>query len=85
MSEICAIKNRPGRDLWLFGAAQLTPALLDARLVDELQLAVHPVLLGAAKPLFHGASERTIFTLINTQAYSSGVVQLIYQLKSRQR
>jgi len=84
-SEIRAIKNRPGRDLWLFGGAQLTTALLDARLVDELQLAVHPILLGAGRALFHGASERIMLTLIDTRAYSSGLVQLIYQLKSRQR
>jgi dihydrofolate reductase len=84
-SEIRAIKNRAGRDLWLFGGAQLTAALLDARLVDELQLAVHPILLGAGKALVHGVTGQTECTLVDTRAYTSGLVQLIYQLKPGQR
>jgi dihydrofolate reductase len=56
--EINKIKNRPGKDIWLFGGAALTASLMNLGLIDEFWLSVHPVVLGSGKPLFQNISER---------------------------
>src|SRR3712207_2492918 len=45
-TEVSKIKNQPGKDIWLFGGAALTASLLQLGLIDEMALAVHPVILG---------------------------------------
>ena len=52
---------------------------LNTGLVDEIQLAVHPILLSKGKSLFKDIKERKYFKLIDTKTYSSGLVQLFYQ------
>ena len=79
-TEVEKIKQEEGKDIWLFGGAGLTTSLLNAGLVNELSLAVHPILLGAGKPLFNNIKERTNLTLINTKAYSTGLIVLNYSL-----
>jgi len=75
------IKNQPGKDIWLFGGSELITSFINGGLIDELLLAVHPIILGDGKPLFKGVKERQYFDLKNTQTYSSGLVQLFYQKK----
>ncbi|XZF14560.1 dihydrofolate reductase family protein [Chitinophagaceae bacterium MMS25-I14] len=75
-----AIKATPGKDIWLFGGAQLTEALMQAGLVDELVLSVHPLLLGNGKQLFRPQNSRQPLQLINSTAYDSGLVQLHYKV-----
>ena len=48
---VAALKKQPGRDIWLFGGGVLFRSLLDAGLVDTVEVAVIPVLLGAGIPL----------------------------------
>ena len=79
--EVEKIKRGPGKDIWLFGGARLTTSLMNLNLVDELSLAVHPILLGAGKPLFQNINNRINLNLINTKTYSSGLVSLTYTLK----
>jgi dihydrofolate reductase len=76
------IKKGPGKDIWLFGGARLTASLLNLRLIDEISLAVHPILLGSGKKLFEHTGSRTLLTLIDTKQYSSGLVSLTYTLAS---
>jgi dihydrofolate reductase len=46
------IRGQPGSDIWLFGGPEFVSHLINAELVEEMHLAVHPLLLGAGKPLF---------------------------------
>ena len=71
-------KAKKGKDIWLFGGAGLLTSFLQANLVDELQLAVHPIVLGSGKPLFENIKGRIHFILIDSKTYSSGLVQLFY-------
>ncbi|MBK8968672.1 MAG: dihydrofolate reductase family protein [Saprospiraceae bacterium] len=80
--QVREIKSRPGKDIWLFGGAALTANLLNAGLVDELSLAVHPIVLGSGKPLFSGIPERIPMQLLDAKTYSSGMVILTYTLPS---
>ncbi len=74
------IKEQPGKDIWLFGGASLTEALMKAGLVDELWMSVHPVLLGSGKPLFHNNDNRTALTLLESKTYETGLVSLRYRI-----
>ncbi len=79
---VSTIKNQPGKNIWLFGGASLTTSFLNAGLVDELLLAVHPILLGGGKPLFQHLIGRMSFDLVNTKTYPNGLVQLQYRKPS---
>jgi dihydrofolate reductase len=80
-SEVKRIKKEPGKDIWLFGGASLTASLLNLNLIDEIGLAIHPVILGGGKPLFHDISNRIRLELADTKTYPTGLVSLTYHLK----
>lgn len=80
VKEVTKIKEEKGKDIWLFGGAGLIGSMLNLGLVDELSLAVHPILLGNGKTLVENLRRRTSLQLIGTKAYSSGLVTLNYSL-----
>jgi dihydrofolate reductase len=82
-TEVEKIKNEKGKDIWLFGGAALTASLLNLGLVDELSLAIHPILLGKGKPLFNNINLRKNLTLLDTKTYSSGLVSLTYAIRPK--
>jgi len=82
-TEVEKIKNEKGKDIWLFGGAGLTTSLLNLGLVDELSLAVHPLLLGRGKPLFNNINERIRLTLVDTKTYSTGLVSVTYDMEQK--
>ena len=79
-TKVEKIKTEKGKDIWLFGGAGLTTSLMNSGLVDELSLAVHPVILGGGKPLFSNIKDRINLTQIDTRTYSTGLVSLTYNL-----
>lgn len=79
-NEVEKIKKDKGKDIWLFGGAGLTTSLMNLGLVDELSLALHPILLGHGKPLFNNIKDRIKLTLVDTKTYSSGLVSLTYNI-----
>src|SRR5882762_2488883 len=78
--QVKRIKAMSGKDIWLFGGASLTASLMNEGLVDELALAVHPILLGSGKLLFQGINGRVKTKLIDTKTYSSGLAMLNYSV-----
>jgi dihydrofolate reductase len=80
-AEVEKIKKERGKDIWLFGGAGLTTSLLNLRLIDEISLAVHPILLGSGKPLFKNIKDRINLTLLDTKTYLTGLVSLRYSLE----
>lgn len=76
--EVNQLKNKPGKDIWLYGGASMMTTFIHAGLIDEYRLSVHPVILGEGTPLFVGLRQRLNVTLVQTRTFSSGVVQLIY-------
>ena len=75
------IKNEKGKDIWLFGGADLISSLMNLQLVDEISLAVHPVVLGGGKVLFKEIKDRRWLTLIDQKSYPNGLVFLTYLVK----
>ena len=76
--EVNKIKKAEGKDIAVFGGAELVSSLINLNLIDELQLAIVPVILGVGKPFFIKIKERKIFALKDVKAYESGLVVLNY-------
>ena len=78
---IADLKQRTGKDIWLFGGGQLFRSCLELGLVDAVDVAVIPVLLGGGVPLLPAPAPRTSLTLTNRRVYEkSGIVSLEYQV-----
>jgi dihydrofolate reductase len=75
---VSKLKNLPGKDLWLFGGAELTTTFVNADLVDEFWLSVHPILLGSGKSLFNNIVGRKKLVLKEHKVYETGLVSLCY-------
>ena len=74
------LKAKPGKDIWLFGGGKLFRVLLDAGLVDTVELAVMPILLGDGIPVLPpGASASLVLSDVKRLA-ASGIVVLAYSV-----
>ena len=78
LSFVESLKRKEGKNIWLFGGAEITQLLMERDLVDMLMLAVHPVLLGDGIQLFGKYDARKHFELADSIRHPSGLVQLIY-------
>lgn len=78
IEEIRRVKQQPGKDLHAVGGAALFGSLMNADLVDELRLVVHPVVLGAGKALFKDVTARRPLTLLRQDPLEAGQVRLTY-------
>ncbi|WP_010676714.1 dihydrofolate reductase family protein [Bacillus timonensis] len=83
VAEINKLKNKPGKDIWLYGGSSLITTFVNSGLVDEFRLSVHPIVLGEGKPLFIDIKQRLNLKLVETKRFSSGVVQLCYHLNDK--
>jgi dihydrofolate reductase len=77
--EIALLKRQPGRDMLIFGSAELSAALWPRRLIDEYRLCLAPLVLGAGTPLFKPSSGRMKMKLLQVTPLGSGGVVLRYQ------
>jgi dihydrofolate reductase len=76
---VLELKTRPGKDIWLWGGGKLFHSLLELGLVDRVEVAVVPALLGAGVPLLPGPALRRALTLEAHRLYpKSGIVLLEY-------
>jgi dihydrofolate reductase len=77
------LRAKPGKDIWLFGGGSLFRSLLEARLVDAVEVAVVPVLLGEGISLLppKPSSERFKLKLASSRTYKTGIVSLEYAVE----
>jgi dihydrofolate reductase len=79
VDTVRALKQKPGKDIWLFGGGELFRTLLEAGVVDTVEPAVVPILLGKGVPMLPSTSVRTRLALNRQQVYpKSGIVLLEY-------
>jgi len=78
LDEIEALKQQPGKDIYLVGGARTTASLIDAGLVDELRLLVYPLIAGEGKALFATTQRRRGLELRKSVQLPDGRVRLIY-------
>jgi dihydrofolate reductase len=78
-TEIGDLKNRPGKNLMIYGSGKLVSGLMNAELIDEYQLWMHPVLIGKGKSLFGMLCKQLNLELFKSRRFDSGVVLLYYK------
>ena len=57
---VAALKVQPGKDIWLFGGGVLFRSMLDAGLVDTVEVGLMPVMLGSGVPLLPEGRRRSL-------------------------
>lgn len=82
--KITDLKRRPGKDITIIGSAALVRSLLRDGLLDELNLMVHPIVLGSGKRLFEDGGDREALELVDSQTFDSGVISMTYRPASEQ-
>ena len=73
------LREADGKAIWLMGGGVLFASLLDAGLVDEVEVAVTPVLLGGGIPLLPAPATRARLELLDSTIYPSGIALLRYR------
>jgi dihydrofolate reductase len=78
---VAALRAEPGKDIWLFGGGSLFRSLLDAGLVDTVEVAIMPVLLGEGIPLLPPPARQTRLRLTGHKVYQTGIISLEYTVQ----
>ena len=78
VDDIRMLREQSGKDIHAVGGASLVSTLLNAALIDELRLIVHPLILGKGKALFSDVRERHALRLTSATPLNSGQVRLTY-------
>jgi dihydrofolate reductase len=77
--KVAEIKEQGGKDIWLYGGANLIKTFIDLGLIDIYKISIHPVALGSGKPLFEDLKNRINLRLTDTRIFKSGVVEITYE------
>ena len=77
---VAALKTQEGRDIWLYGGGVLFRTLLDASLVDTVEVAVIPVLLGAGTSVLPGGAAAKLVLAEQKRLPQSGIITLAYSV-----
>lgn len=75
------LRERAGKEIWLFGGGELFRSLLELGLVDTVELAIVPVVLGGGRPFLPGPPIQRSLTLTGHRVYPSGIVSLEYEVQ----
>lgn len=77
--EIARLKSRPGKNIGVAGSPTLVRSLLQADLLDELALMIHPVVVNRGKRLFQDGGDLKRMQLVDSKTTRTGVAILTYQ------
>lgn len=77
--EVAKLKQQAGKDLFIFGSANLSSTLMRHGLIDEYRLGLTPVVLGGGNPLFKTSPNQMQMKLVEARPLKSGCVILRYQ------
>ena len=79
VEEVAKLKRQSGKNMFVFGSANLSSTLLEHDLFDEIDLALAPVILGRGNPLFKASPDRLKMKLLEARPLKSGGVILRYE------
>lgn len=75
-----SLKESEGKNIWLVGGGQINSLLLNANLIDQMIISIHPTALGDGIKLFKDESlNKFNFTLVKHKVFERGLVQLTYE------
>lgn len=72
------LKKQEGKDIWLVGGGELVSMLMNADLIDEMQLCYLPIVLGQGFALFPNKPKETVWKLIGSKSFDSGAMLISY-------
>jgi len=75
------LKGQPGKGICVMGGGELACSLLEAGVIDEVGLNVHPVLLGSGVPIFRDAGRRIALELAESRVIDGGCVYSMYRVR----
>jgi dihydrofolate reductase len=78
-AEIKKFKEQGGKDMYVFGSANLSETFIKDNLFDEYRIGIAPVILGSGRPLFSPGISSINLSLVSTQQLSTGGVVLKYK------
>lgn len=81
IEHIITLRNERGKDIWLFGGGELVSMLLAADIVDEMQIAYIPVILGKGIPLFPEQPKESKWDIGSSELHNSGILKVDYKKK----
>jgi len=79
--KINEIKQKPGKEILLFGSPTATHSLIQQNLIDRYWLFVNPIILGRGIPLFADIKDTIKLQLLTTRQFTSGVTELNYTVE----
>jgi dihydrofolate reductase len=78
--EVADLKNQSGKDIIVYGGADFVASLIAENLIDEFNLFVNPILLGAGMRIFDKIERRQKLSLISSDSLECGITVLRYKL-----
>ncbi len=84
VEEITRLKQQAGKNIAITGSAALVRSLLRDGLLDELNLLMHPIVVGSGKRLFPDGTDQIPLMLVSAQTFSTGVLNLTYQRSGKE-
>lgn len=79
---VSIIKNKGYKKVFLMGGGKLNAAFLNADMVNELVLTIHPIVLGGGTKLYEGLINKKNFVLVSQKSLSGGSQVFTYKVKS---
>jgi dihydrofolate reductase len=81
VAEVAGLKDLPGQSVYVVGGPGLVTTLVNAGLIDELRLIVHPLILGGGTAQFGGIEQRRVLELVAATPGTDGRVNLTYRVR----
>lgn len=81
VQAVAELRQKAGKDIWLFGGGNLFRSLLDAGAVDQIELSLIPVLLGSGIPLLPPGKRSPTLRLNEQSSLPNGTVVLTYSTR----
>jgi len=79
--EVNSLKNKPGKDIIVYGGAGFVSSLIKEGLIDEYLLFVNPAAMSSGMTIFGGLNNRMNFSLVKSIPFDCGIVLLHYEQK----
>jgi len=75
---VSTLKQKPGKNIWLVGGAELVAECVRHDVIDEFMIFVHPIILGNGIALFQAPLPQRMLRITHVERFTSGLVQLSY-------
>jgi dihydrofolate reductase len=77
-AEIRKLKQESGEEMVILGSGSIVSQLAQAGLIDEYQIVLNPIVLGAGRTMFEGLDHKLRLKLTKTRSFNNGNVFLCY-------